>query len=65
MWRWEGTPRRQEVVMDPLWAWQEDPERRGKKEEVGMMKEEVGNMKEKSKLESGMFARKDYVPFNR
>ena len=58
MWRWEGTPRRQEVVMDPLWAWQEDPERRGKKEEVG-------NMKEKSKLESGMFARKDYVPFNR
>ena len=51
--------------MDPLWAWQEDPERRGKKEEVGMMKEEVGNMKEKSKLESGMFARKDYVPFNR
>ena len=58
MWRWEGTPRRQEAVMDPLWAWQEDPERRGKKEEVG-------NMKEKSKLESGMFARKDYVPFNR
>ena len=44
--------------MDPLWSWQEDPERRGKKEEVG-------NMKEKSKLESGMFARKDYIPFNR
>ena len=58
MWRWEGTPRRQEGVMDPLWSWQEDPERRGKKEEVG-------NMKEKSRLESGMFARKDYVPFNR
>lgn len=57
MWRWEGTPRSQ-VVMEPLWSWQDDPERRGKKEEVGMMKE-------KSKLESGMFARKDYVPFNR
>ena len=46
------------MVMEPLWSWQDDPERRGKKEEVGMMKE-------KSKLESGMFARKDYVPFNR
>ena len=65
MWRWQGLPRtteerlvRKDVVMEPLWSWQDDPERRGKEEKAG-------NMKEKSKLDSGLFARKDYVPFNR
>ena len=60
MWSWEAS--RGLEVLEPLWAWQE-PDRRGKEEKTVGAGENFQT--EKSTSESEVFARKDYIPFNR